>query len=105
MDDCINPEGKKEIQKIQGESKSFTIKNQLGIHVRPATKLVNTAARFDSKIYIEKDGLEADAKNILGILMLAASQGSKIVIRAEGGDAKEAVNELGRLIEEGFGED
>ena len=89
----------------QINSKTFTIKNKLGIHVRPATQLVKTASKFDSNIFIKKEDLEVDAKSIMGILMLAASQGCQVVIRAEGKDSKEAVNELGLLIEEKFGEE
>jgi len=85
--------------------KTFTIKNRLGVHVRPATKLVKTANKFDSNIYIKKDEMEIDAKSIMGILTLAASQGSKIVIEAKGLDAKEALEELGYLVENGFGEE
>ncbi len=85
-------------------SESFTIKNELGVHVRPATKLVKTASKFDSDICILKDELEVDAKSIMGVLMLAASQGSRIIVRAEGRDAREALGELGRLIDDGFGE-
>ena len=54
-------------------SKSFTIINKLGVHVRPATQLVKTANKFDSDIFIKKDDLEVDGKSIMGILMLAAS--------------------------------
>lgn len=86
-------------------SKSFTIINKLGVHVRPATQLVKTANKFDSDIFIKKDDLEVDGKSIMGILMLAASQGSKIIIRADGKDAKEAIDELGRLIIGKFGEE
>lgn len=102
MVDYNNSEDRKE---CQVQSKSFTIKNKLGIHVRPATQLVKTANKFVSDISIKKDGLEIDGKGIMGILMLAASQGSEIVIRAEGRDAREAIEELGRLIEERFGEE
>ncbi|MFH1623996.1 MAG: HPr family phosphocarrier protein [Pseudomonadota bacterium] len=97
-----NPDERKE---SQFQSKSFTIKNKLGIHVRPATQLVKTASKFDSNICIEKGELQVDAKSIMGVLLLAASQGSSIVIRAEGRDAREALDQLGILIEEGFGEE
>jgi phosphocarrier protein len=86
-------------------NKSFTIINKLGVHVRPATQLVKIANKFDSDIYIKKDDLEVDGKSIMGILMLAASRGSKIIIRADGEDAKEAIEELGSLIIGKFGED
>lgn len=102
MDHSSNPEEREESQVQSG---AFTIRNELGVHVRPATKLVKVANRFDSNICIKKDELEVDAKSIMGILMLAASQGSTIIIRAEGADAEEAINELGSLIEDRFGED
>ncbi|MDY6854143.1 MAG: HPr family phosphocarrier protein [Thermodesulfobacteriota bacterium] len=86
-------------------SETFTIINKLGVHVRPATQLVKTANTFDSDIYIKKDDLEVDGKSIMGVLMLAASHGSKIIIRADGKDAKEAIGELGRLIIGKFGEE
>jgi len=86
-------------------SGSFTIVNKLGVHVRPATKLVKTANMFEANIFIKKNELKIDAKSILGILMLAASQGSMIIVEAEGKDAKEAVHGLGCLIEDGFGEE
>ena len=86
-------------------SKTYIIKNELGVHVRPATKLVKTANKFDSNISIIKDDLEIDAKSIMGILMLAASQGTKILVTAEGTDSKEALAEMGRLIEDKFGEE
>ena len=86
-------------------SKSFTINNKLGIHVRPATQIVNIANKFDSNISIKKDNMEVNGKSIMGILMLAASQGSMVVIRTEGWDAKEALDDLGRLIEGKFGEE
>ena len=86
-------------------SKTLTIKNKLGVHVRPATQLVKAANKYDSDISIRKEDLEVDAKSIMGILMLAASQGCQVVITAEGDDSEEAVKELGLLIEEKFGEE
>ena len=85
--------------------RSFTVRNKLGIHVRPATQLVTTANKFHANICIKKDELEVNGKSIMGILMLAASQGSEIIIKTEGSDAKEALEELGRLVEEKFGEE
>ena len=101
MNHTNNRETRKESQL---HSRTFTIKNELGVHVRPATKLVKTAGRFDSNISIKKDDLEIDAKSIMGILMLAASQGTSILVTAEGSDSKKALDEMGRLIEDGFGE-
>jgi phosphocarrier protein HPr len=66
--------------------------------------LVQAASNFQCTITVNKDGIEANAKSIMGLLLLAAGRGSKIVVRAEGKDAKEAIRELGKLIEGKFGE-
>ncbi len=77
----------------------------MGLHARAAALMVKTANRFDSEVTIEKDGLEVNGKSIMGILMLAASKGSKITLKAEGKDSAEAVRALGELIEKNFGEE
>jgi phosphocarrier protein len=87
------------------ESQTFTIKNRLGLHARAAALLVKTANRFLSEVTIEKDGLEVNGKSIMGILMLAASKGTKITLKAEGKDSAQAVQILGKLIESKFGEE
>jgi phosphocarrier protein HPr len=87
------------------KERTFTIKNKLGLHARAANMVVQTASNFASSITVIKDGIEANAKSIMGLLLLAAGQGSKIVVRAEGKDAKEALKEIGKLIEGKFGED
>ncbi len=82
------------------------IRNKLGIHARPAQMIVELAKKFKSDIYIEKDGMRANARSLLGILMLVAPKGTKLKLIAEGEDAKEAVEALAKLIEEDkFGED
>jgi len=86
------------------EKKEFTIKNRLGLHARAAAQLVQTANRFHSEITIEKDGLEVNGKSIMGILMLAASQGSRIFVTSAGDDEQQAMATLGKLIDDGFGE-
>ena len=86
------------------EERTFTIKNKLGLHARAANMVVQAASNFACTITVNKDGIEANAKSIMGLLLLAAGKGSKIVIRAEGRDAKEAIKELGKLIEGKFGE-
>jgi len=83
----------------------FTIKNRLGLHARAAALLVKTANHFVSEVTIEKDGLEVNGKSIMGILMLAASKGSKITLKVEGKDALQAIQTLGKLIESKFGEE
>lgn len=85
-------------------SKTFTIKNKLGLHARAAAVLVKTTSRFLSDIKIIKDGVEADGKSILGILSFAASKGTNITVLTDGEDADIALNTIEELIESGFGE-
>jgi phosphocarrier protein HPr len=87
------------------EVQTFTIRNRLGLHARAAALLVKTANRFSSEVTLEKDGLEVNGKSIMGILMLAAPKGSKVTLRVEGKDAVQAIQILGKLIENKFGED
>jgi phosphocarrier protein len=84
---------------------TYTIKNRLGLHARAAALLVKTANKFASELTIEKDGLEVNGKSIMGILMLAASKGTKITLKVEGRDSVQALQTLGRLIENKFGEE
>jgi phosphocarrier protein HPr len=91
--------------KVEMEVQTFTIRNRLGLHARVAALLVKTANHFVSEITLEKDGLEVNGKSIMGILMLAASKGSKITLKAEGKDAAQAIKTLGELIENRFGEE
>lgn len=86
------------------EERTFIIKNKLGLHARAANLVVQLASNFESIITVDKDGIEANAKSIMGLLLLAAGQGSQIVVRAQGQDAKEAIEEIGKLIEGKFGE-
>jgi len=87
------------------EIQTFTIRNRLGLHARAAALLVKTANRFASEVTIEKDGLEVNGKSIMGILMLAASKGTKITLKVEGRDSVQAMQTLSRLIENRFGEE
>lgn len=91
--------------KVKMEMQTFTIRNRLGLHARAAALLVKTANRFASEIILEKDNLEVNGKSIMGILMLAASKGSKITLKAEGKDAAQAIKTLGELIQNKFGEE
>jgi phosphocarrier protein len=84
--------------------KTFTIENELGIHARSAAMIVEVANRYRAKIFLEKNGKEVNAKSILGILTLGCPKGSKVTIRAEGSDADEAIEDLGKLIGNKFGE-
>ena len=87
------------------EMQTFTIRNKLGLHARAAALLVKTANNFAADVKIEKDGIEVDGKSIMGILMLAASKGTRITLKVEGKDAALAMETLGQLIENRFGED
>ncbi len=87
------------------EVRTFLIKNKLGLHARAAALLVKTANRFVSEISLEKDGLAVNGKSIMGILMLAASKGTRVTLKVEGKDEGEAMEALGKLIENKFGED
>jgi len=85
--------------------KTVEIKNKLGMHARPAAKLVGLSSEYKSNIIFERDGLEVDGKSLLSILTMACPYGSMMTIKAEGSDACEAVEALGKLIEDKFGED
>ena len=87
------------------KTKKFTLKNQLGLHARVAAMMVKVSNKYQAKISLEKDGTEVDGKSILDILTLACPQGSSIIVKAEGKDAVDAIEEFGRLIENKFGED
>jgi phosphocarrier protein HPr len=84
--------------------KKITIKNKLGMHARAAVKFVNTANRFSSTVRIEKNGNEIDGKSILGILTLAAVQGTEIIIKVSGKDEDRALRALVELIDSKFQE-
>jgi phosphocarrier protein len=84
--------------------RSVQIVNEAGIHARPAAEIVKTAARFKSEIMIVKDGLDVNAKSIMGVMMLAAECGSTVVLRADGDDAKAAIDAIAQVIANGFGE-
>jgi phosphocarrier protein len=85
--------------------REFDILNRLGLHARAAAKLVRLANGFASEIRVAKDGMEVNGKSIMGVLMLAAPKDAKILIRAIGADAEEAVAAIGELIAGKFGEE
>lgn len=81
-------------------SREVRVKNRLGLHARAASQIVKMASRYSSDIFIIKDGLKVNAKSIMGILMLAAAEGSSLTLQAEGKDAKKALVSLAKLVEE-----
>lgn len=84
--------------------KEFMIINKLGLHARPASNLVKTASSFEADVHISKDDLRVNGKSIMGVLLLAASQGSTIQVETNGFDEEQALAALGELITNGFGE-
>ncbi|MDX2087761.1 MAG: HPr family phosphocarrier protein [Kofleriaceae bacterium] len=84
--------------------KSVLIQNELGLHARAATKLVQIAAKFPCDITLSKDGHEVNGKSIMGVLMLVASKGTTVTIKAKGDKASEAVAAITALIDDKFGE-
>ena len=90
------------VQKIE---KEIAIINRLGLHARPAAMFVRIASRYRSEIWVSKEGEEVNGKSIMGLMMLAAGQGSKLRIRTEGLDAEKAMEELEELIKARFNED
>ena len=84
--------------------RSLRIRNRLGLHARAAARFVHTAGRFRSQVSAGRDGRTMDGKSILGILLLAASQGAFLEIAADGDDEEAAVTALVSLVETGFGE-
>jgi phosphocarrier protein len=86
-------------------SKEVRIRNRLGLHARAAARFVHTANRFRCRVSATRGGRTTDGKSILGVLLLAASQGSVLELRAEGEDEAEAVEALAALVEGGFGEE
>jgi phosphocarrier protein len=85
-------------------SRILTIPNKRGLHARAAAKFVTLAERFSASVEVVKDGQTVAAQSIMGLMMLGAGQGSTIELRAEGWDAKEALDALAALIEAGFDE-
>ena len=86
-------------------TKEFVVLNKQGIHARPAALFVKTANLFDCDIFVEKDGERVNGKSIMGLMMLAAGTGSRLIIHVDGRDATHAVLELEALIRRKFDED
>ena len=93
------------VSPAQKVEKDVPIRNRLGLHARPAAMFVRIASRYRSEIWVSKEGEEVNGKSIMGLMMLAAGQGSKLHIRCEGPDADKAMEELEALIKAGFNEE
>lgn len=96
--------GKKRNMITMELTKTFEIKNILGLHARAAAAFVKIANRYQSYITVEKDGSNVNGKSIMGVLMLAAAKGTEITVTAKGDDAEDAINALGVLVNDKFGE-
>ncbi len=92
---------------MDGDTYQVTVEivNRAGLHARPAAELVKLATRYKSEVRVEKDGLQVNGKSIMGVLMLAAEQGSRLLFTATGPDAEEALASLGDLVRRGFEEE
>ena len=93
-------EGSEGLTVVEAE---LLIRNQLGLHARACALFVKTAARFQSHVLVSRDDLEVNGKSIMGVMMLAAEEGSTIRVRAEGPDAEAAVRALQELVDGKFG--
>ncbi len=83
----------------------MTIVNGLGLHARPAGEFVKVASRFESDVWVAKDGEPVNGKSIMGVMTLAAECGSQLTVRAQGVDAEGAIAALERLVAAGFSDD
>lgn len=86
-------------------TRELTIINRLGLHARPAALFVKVCSRYKADIWIEKDGEQVNGKSIMGLMMLAAGQGSKLRVTCEGPDAEKTLEEIEGLILRRFDED
>jgi phosphotransferase system HPr (HPr) family protein len=80
------------------------VENRLGLHARPAMKITNLAHQYEADLVLEKDGVQVSARDLLGILALDCPQGTRLVLKASGPDASEAVLSVCRLFARKFGE-
>ncbi|GAB5535658.1 MAG: HPr family phosphocarrier protein [Rubricoccaceae bacterium] len=85
-------------------TREVTVRNRAGVHTRPASMIVREASRFKAEFFIRKDGYEINGKSIIGVMTLAAEQGSTLDLVFDGPDETDAANALADLFEQGFGE-
>ena len=85
-------------------SRTVEILNKLGLHARAAAKLTQVAGGFHSEIWLSRSGRRVNAKSIMGVMMLAAGQGTSVLVEAKGDDAEDALNAIAKLVAERFGE-
>jgi len=85
-------------------SAEFVVTNRRGLHARAAALLVQTASRFASEVSVAKDGQQANAKSVMGVLLLCGAQGTSVTVTASGSDAAEAIESIGQLFADRFHE-
>jgi phosphocarrier protein HPr len=98
MSSAKKPQGKQAVDRV------FVVPNKLGIHARPAALFVKVANRFTCEVMVEKDGEKVNGKSIMGLMMLAAGPGSKLMVSCEGEDCHEALGAIQELINRKFDE-
>jgi phosphocarrier protein len=87
------------------QQQEVEIVNRLGLHARASARLTQLAAQFKSNVWISRNGRRVNAKSIMGVMMLAAAKGSKVVVEADGADEAQAMAAVQKLIAERFGEE
>lgn len=87
------------------QQQEFQIVNKLGLHARASALFVKTAGKFQSEVKLARESVEVNGKSIMGIMMLAASKGTMVRLTVEGTDEEEAMQAIGTLIKDGFGEE
>lgn len=84
---------------------TFEVLNERGLHARPVTRIAQTASRFKSEVSLSRDGQQANAKSVMGMLMLCCHQGARVTVTAQGDDARAVVDAIGALFADRFGEE
>jgi phosphocarrier protein len=84
--------------------RELLISNKLGLHARASAKLTKLASEFSSEVWLSKGARRVNAKSIMGVMMLAAGQGARVVLEAEGADAGQALERIAQLVDDKFGE-
>jgi phosphocarrier protein HPr len=85
--------------------KEVTLRNKLGLHIRPAAQFTKIASQFEANVFLSKDGVRINAKSIMGVMMLAANKGTIITIECDGTDEQTLMDKLVELIENKFYEE
>ncbi len=86
-------------------TKDITLRNKLGLHIRPAAQFTKIASQFAAEVFLSKDKVRVNAKSIMGVMMLAANKGAVLTIECNGSDEQELMDKLVELIENKFHED